>query len=88
MTFDPSHLLPWALVCKAVSVHEADCLSLNLLVVRTWSGCAFVNAPLIQEMWLAMAWVVLYSGLVECVRSVAGCWLPVARRNLVHSRGH
>ena len=50
-----------------------------------------VAAP-IQEMRLAVAWAVLYSGLVECVFIVVmwvlcfNCWMgcchPVARRHL------
>ena len=49
----------------------------------------------IQEMRLAVAWAMLYSGLVECVSSVAmwvvcvdcgmGFGLPVARRHLTEN---
>ena len=48
--------------------------------VWLWGGC--VATP-VQEMSLATAWAVLYSGLVECVTMWVlcfncgmGCWLP------------
>ena len=80
MTFDFSHVLPWAwqeVKGETGSVNEADYLCWNLLAAEeggedikwVWF-CGECVGPPIQLMRLAVAWAVLYSGLVECVCSV------------------
>ena len=97
MTFDFSHVLPWAwqeVKGETGSVNEADYLCSNLLkVAGTSSGCGECVAPPIQLMRLAVAWAALYSGLVECVNLWVLCAickigykLPVASRRLAWNR--